>query len=166
MTTPHPVVEYAGFWRRLFAVFIDTTLYSILATPVFVALYGRDYVYWQNTSTEVFAIYSVIDFIFTIILPIGLTLVFWRYLSATPGKLLLDCKIVDAKTLQPIHWKQAALRYLAYLASILPLYLGFVIIGLDKRKQGLHDKLAKTVVLHNPHNYANMSLEELMEPFE
>jgi uncharacterized RDD family membrane protein YckC len=159
-------VEYAGFWRRLLAVLIDTTLYSILITPIFVALYGRDYFYWQKTSTELFAVYSAADFIFTIIIPIGLTIIFWRYFSATPGKLLLDCKIVNANTHKPLHWKQASLRYLAYIASAVPLYLGFAIIGLDKRKQGLHDKLAKTVVLHTPHNYANMSLQELMEPFE
>lgn len=166
MNNEQATTEYAGFWRRLFAVLIDTTLYSILVTPIFVALYGRDYFYWQNSNTDFFAIYSITDFIFTIIVPIALTIIFWRYFSATPGKLLLDCKIANADTLKPIHWKQACLRYLAYIASAIPLYLGFAIIGLDKRKQGLHDKLAKTVVIHTPHNYANMSLQELMEPFE
>lgn len=159
-------VEYAGFWRRLLAVVIDTALFSMLLAPVLVVLYGRDYFYWQATTTDFMPIYSVTEFFLTIITPVVLTIVFWNYFAATPGKLLLDCRIVDARTHAPIHWKQASLRYLSYLASILPFYLGFLWIGFDKHKQGFHDKLAKTVVLHTPHDYAEMSLQELMEPFE
>lgn len=40
-------------------------------------------------------------------------------------------------------------RYLAYYISILPLFLGLIWVGIDKRKQGWHDKLAGTVVLRN-----------------
>jgi len=159
-------IVYAGFWRRLFAVILDTALFSVLLAPIFVALYGRDYFYWQSTTTDFIPIYSVTEFFLTIIAPIILTITFWNYFAATPGKLLLDCRIVDANTQKPMHWKQASMRYLFYLASILPFYLGFIWIGFDKHKQGFHDKLAKTQVLHIPHNYAEVSLQELMEPFE
>ncbi|MBX3651771.1 MAG: RDD family protein [Burkholderiales bacterium] len=36
-----------------------------------------------------------------------------------------------------------------YIASALPLFLGFIWVGIDKRKQGWHDKLAGTVVIRN-----------------
>jgi uncharacterized RDD family membrane protein YckC len=39
-------------------------------------------------------------------------------------------------------------RYLGYFVSALPLGLGFFWVAWDKRKQGFHDKLAKTVVIH------------------
>jgi uncharacterized RDD family membrane protein YckC len=88
---------------------------------------------------------------------------FWVKLGATPGKLLLDCRVVDAHTLQPLSWKKALLRCVAYAASALPIYLGFVWIAVDKRKQGLHDKLAKTLVLYQADDYAREPLSKLME---
>lgn len=42
---------------------------------------------------------------------------------------------------------QAAARYLCYILSMLPLDLGFIWIGVDRRKQGWHDKIAQTVVV-------------------
>ena len=51
----------------------------------------------------------------------------------------------------------------AYAASALPIYLGFAWIAIDKRKQGLHDKLAKTLVLYQADDYANEPLSTLME---
>ena len=38
-------------------------------------------------------------------------------------------------------------RYFAYIVSFMPLYLGFIWIYFDKRKQGFHDKIAGTVVI-------------------
>ncbi len=38
-------------------------------------------------------------------------------------------------------------RYFGYYVSILPLMLGIIWVGIDKRKQGWHDKLAGTVVI-------------------
>jgi len=39
------------------------------------------------------------------------------------------------------------LRYLGYYLSMLPLFLGFIWVGIDRRKQGFHDKIAGTVVI-------------------
>lgn len=38
-------------------------------------------------------------------------------------------------------------RYFAYLIAFLPLCLGVIWVGIDKKKQGWHDKLAGTVVI-------------------
>ena len=86
-------------------------------------------------------------------------------MSTTPGKLLMGCHIVDAETLQPISRKQAIIRLAGYFVSALPLYLGFIWAARDKRKQGLHDKLAKTLVLYHSDNYANQSIENLKSEF-
>ena len=72
---------------------------------------------------------------------------FWFLLSTTPGKLVINAYIVDAKTLgKPRPW-QLVVRYLGYYLSILTLMLGFLWVAFDRRKQGLHDKLAGTVVI-------------------
>jgi len=160
----HPEqLQYAGFWRRLLAFLLDSFLFSAVVAPLLVLSYGRDYFYWSSEQTGIFAMYGLIDFLLTTLLPLLLIIGFWVKLGATPGKLLLDCRVVDANTLQPLSWKKALLRCLAYVASALPLYLGFVWIAVDKRKQGLHDKLAKTLVLHQADDYASESLRKLME---
>lgn len=156
-------IKYAGFWRRLLAYFIDYFLFSAVVAPLLVLIYGREYFYWSAEQTEFMATYGLSDFLLTILLPIILIISFWVKLGATPGKLLLDCKVVDANTLQPPGWKKALLRCVAYAVSALPFCLGFVWIAFDKRKQGLHDKLAKTLVLHQADDYAHESLSKLME---
>ena len=46
-----------------------------------------------------------------------------------------------------VYAGQAIVRYFCYLLSALLPMADFVWIGLDRRKQGLHDKLAATVVV-------------------
>lgn len=95
-----------------------------------------------------------------------LTLVLWLKFLGTPGKLLLDCQVVDASSFEAMSLKQAIVRYVAYLASILPLFLGFLWVARDKHKQGFHDKIANTVVLYKAgieaDDESNKSLEQLM----
>jgi len=79
------------------------------------------------------------------LLAIGVIL-FWKFKSATLGKMTIGAKIVDAKTLQPLSNGQLVGRYFAYFPSILILGLGILWVRWDLRKQGLHDKLAGTVV--------------------
>lgn len=162
MSNPEQI-HYAGFWRRLLAYLLDYFLFSAIVAPLLVVIYGRDYFYWSAEQTEFLATYGLSDFLLTMLLPIILIISFWVKLGATPGKLLLDCRVVDAATLQPPGWKKALLRCLAYAVSILPFGLGFVWIAVDKRKQGLHDKLAKTLVLRQADDYAREPLSKLME---
>jgi uncharacterized RDD family membrane protein YckC len=159
--TPQPDIAYAGFWRRLTAFILDSFLFGAGITPLLVILYGRNYFYWHEQNTDLFAFYGVADSLLTLVLPLVLIITFWVKLGATPGKLLMDCQVVDAATLQPPGWKQATLRCFAYAISAVLLYLGFLWIAFDKRKQGLHDKLAKTLVLHRGDDYANDSLAKL-----
>jgi uncharacterized RDD family membrane protein YckC len=74
---------------------------------------------------------------------------FWIYFAATPGKLLVHSYIVDAKTLKRAKTSQLVIRYLGYFVSMLTFGLGFIWIGIDSRKQSLHDKLASTVVVYD-----------------
>jgi uncharacterized RDD family membrane protein YckC len=76
-----------------------------------------------------------------------MVIIFWIVKSATPGKILLELSIVDAETGGKPSNGQLIGRYFAYYISVLPLMLGFIWVGFDKRKQGWHDKLAGTVVV-------------------
>lgn len=135
--------EYAGFWIRAGASLLDTILMMIIFFPVLTAIYGKGY--WSDESfTQGFW-----DIIFNYILPAIAVIVFWIYKSATPGKMALRLTIVDAETGGKPSTGQFIGRYLAYYLSMLPLFLGFIWVAFDKRKQGWHDKLAGTVVIRN-----------------
>ena len=58
-------------------------------------------------------------------------------------------RIVDAATGNKMTTGQAIGRYFAYTIAILPLCLGLIWVGIDKKKQGWHDKLAGTVVIRD-----------------
>ena len=135
--------EYAGFWVRVAASLIDTILILIIILPILLMIYGADY--WTNESFFM----GFWDVIFNIVLPAVAITLFWFYKSATPGKLMLKLKIVDAKTGDKISNAQIVGRYLGYYISAIPLLLGLFWVGIDKHKQGWHDKLAGTVVVKN-----------------
>lgn len=133
--------EYAGFWVRFGAMFIDSILLILITAPLMYMLYGTA----AFTSTEL--VKGPGDVLITYVFPIVATVLFWKYLAATPGKLLLNMKIVSAEDGSAPSTAQFVIRYLAYIPSTLILLLGFVWIAFDKRKQAWHDKLAKTVVV-------------------
>jgi hypothetical protein len=74
----------------------------------------------------------------------------WFRYSSTPGKMLFRLQIVDAKTGERMSDRQAVIRFLAYFFSILPLTLGLVWIMFDKKRRGIHDLIAGTVVVVKP----------------
>ena len=133
--------KYAGFWIRVWASIIDTILILIIIMPILFAIYGADL--WVRESF----VAGFWDFIFQYILPAIAVIILWIYKSATPGKMLTGLIIVDAKTGEKPSTSQFIVRYLGYYVSIIPLSLGIIWVGIDKRKQGWHDKLAGTVVI-------------------
>ncbi|MCK9623057.1 MAG: RDD family protein [Methylobacter sp.] len=135
--------EYAGFWIRTGATLIDTILILIITLPILTAIYGTDY--WAGESIFL----GFWDALLNYILPAIAVIVFWVYKSATPGKMATKLTIVDAKTGGKPSTGQFIGRYLGYYISMIPLFLGIIWVGIDKRKQGWHDKLAGTVVIRS-----------------
>lgn len=77
---------------------------------------------------------------------------FFRFGGATIGKYLMGLRVVRHDG-QPLTTARAALRTLAYLASMLPVYVGFLNILADDRRRGWHDLLVGTVVVHSWRDY-------------
>jgi len=134
-------VEYVGFWLRVWASIIDTVLVLIICLPLVHWIYGAEY--WASTRL----IQGPADFLITWVAPAIAVLLFWYYRQATPGKMAIRARIVDAKTGGKPRTGQLIGRYLAYYVSTIPLLLGFIWVGFDARKQGWHDKLAGTLVV-------------------
>jgi uncharacterized RDD family membrane protein YckC len=128
-----PDLEYVGFWRRLLAALIDLLILFVVTTPILLAIHRR----W------------FLDLAIEYILPAIAAVAFWRLYGATPGKMAVGAKIVDAKSGARPSTARLVLRYVAYLVSALPLFLGFIWIGISRRKQGFHDKIARTMVIYD-----------------
>ena len=72
--------------------------------------------------------------------------VFWRLQGQTPGKWLFGLRVV-ALGGGKIGLGRAVIRFVGYLFSALPFYLGFLwILGPERR--GFHDRLARTEVIY------------------
>jgi uncharacterized RDD family membrane protein YckC len=150
--------EYVGFWARVLASLVDTVLVGVIVWPLLTLIYGSGY--WTEyfapltgaLGGSLDAIAPVpsrgpADVIVSYVLPAVAIIAFWIARQATPGKMLIGAKIVDAETGAPLTRRQAIGRYLGYYVSLFGLGLGFLWVGWDRRKQGWHDKLAGTVVV-------------------
>ena len=144
---PQSEFRYVGFCKRFVAFLIDSAILLVVLVPLLFAIYGRQYFDLERLLSGASA--GTWDILIQIFVPAIAAIVFWRYRSATPGKMAISATIVDANTGGAPSIRQLTLRYIGYFVSILPLFLGFAWIGFDSRKQGFHDKIAGTLVVHN-----------------
>ncbi|OAI03504.1 hypothetical protein A1353_14400 [Methylomonas methanica] len=143
-------LELVGFWPRVGASIIDSILMAMIMLPILMAFYGEEY--WFSESF----VQGPVDLLVSYIFPAAAVIAFWVAKQATPGKIAISAKIVDAKTGNPPSTGQFIGRYFAYYLSTFPLGLGLLWVAFDSRKQGWHDKLAGTLVVR-PKNRAGNS---------
>ena len=142
MTGSVAVVEvYGGFWIRAWACVVDSLLLGLIALPILWGAYGGQY--FESTAF----VQGPLDFVLTWVFPAVAVLLFWIYKGATPGKMAVGLRIVDARTGRHPSTGQLIGRYFAYYVSLLPLGLGYFWVLWDPKKQGFHDKLAGTVIV-------------------
>ena len=134
-------LQYVGFWPRVGASLIDTGLVLILIVPLMLGAVGPSY--WTDTRM----IKGVAGFVIEWLLPALAVMAFWIALGATPGKMAISARIVDAATGRPASRGQLVTRYVGYFVSTFPLFIGLLWVAWDGKKQGWHDKLAGTVVV-------------------
>ena len=143
MDTPDTELEYVGFWLRTWAAVIDTALLLVIMLPLLHLFFGAGY--WESEAL----IQGPLDFLLTWVLPAAAVVAFWVYRQATPGKMAIGARIVDAQTGQPASTNQLVGRYAGYYLAMIPMLVGIFWVAFDPRKQGWHDKVAGTVVVRD-----------------
>lgn len=146
--------RYVGFWARFLAMFIDNIWVTIVLVLVLMAIFGQDFMAMMAMSLDaspeamgMAAQGAAGSFLAQLLLPAVLIVGFWVWKAATPGKMVISAKIVDAKTLGKPSTGQLIVRYIGYFISAFVFGLGFLWVAFDKRKQGWHDKIAGTLVI-------------------
>ncbi len=155
--------NYAGLGRRFLAFIVDWIflfIFIAVAATFFNLVQGLKYLYylvvqrapmWSltesgTTDAAMIPIIASVGVLFVII-P-------WLYFAgfecsrgqATPGKTLLRMAVTDWDG-NRISFARATLRHFVKIISALILFIGFIMIGLTKKRQGLHDIVSGCLVL-------------------
>lgn len=142
-------VIYAGFFSRLAAFLLDSVLVAAaLSVFKFVVWIIKLSVGDAIIFKPILFTYNVFDILFYL-LSVSYFVLMTYFCGATLGKFLMKIKVVDVEgqklTFMSVLIRETVGRYL----SALIMYVGYIIAGLDTRKQGLHDKIADTLVIYN-----------------
>jgi uncharacterized RDD family membrane protein YckC len=149
------VHKFAGFWRRLVAYLIDSTIITIVFFVLFMIammafLFGSISVNsskWLADLMDPTKASSLL--IFTWIFYAAIMIAYFTYFHGTtgrtPGKMLLSLQVLSADGTF-ISFGIAFLRSVGYFISSI-FYLGYIWAAFDKKKQGWHDKIAGTIVI-------------------
>ncbi len=131
--------RYAGFWHRFLAGVIDLI---ILYLVTFIAAFVLSAIS-SELALIIFTGASLFSFIISL-----LYYVLFQSSSkqATPGMMILKIKIYN-ESFQRVGFWRLTLRYFSTILSNIILGIGFFMIGWTKRKQGLHDMIARTIHL-------------------
>lgn len=137
-------LDYAGFWIRFGAKFIDGILISIPTYGAMYAAFGT--VMPQDPNIFTSSTYWAIN-----IFSYGLGLLYtwlltWKY-GATLGKMACGLKVVTADG-DPVGLWRALARVPAEYISAIVLGLGYVIAAFDSEKRALHDYICSTRVVY------------------
>ena len=162
-------LEYAGFWIRLGAGIVDLLfLYIVCSVILWLLCWIINYAFISLSPScgqgiclasylsgetafsfsHAFIPVPLIGFIVWLI-EVAYFTGFWVWRGQTPGKMLLGIKVIRTDS-SPINLPYALLRYLGYIVSMVTLFVGFIWIAFDSRKQGIHDKIADTYVVKLP----------------
>jgi len=151
-------LEFAGFWRRFAASLIDLFALAVICSVIILIFspyqwFGIDIF---GGTEDVFnepvwraLPYLVGGNLLSVLVNVGYFVGFWLWRGQTPGKMLLNIKVVRTDG-SKVTFGTALLRYLGYIVSISVVFIGFIWIAFDSRRQGFHDKIAETYVVRIP----------------
>jgi uncharacterized RDD family membrane protein YckC len=144
--------QYAGFWIRVVAYLIDA---AILGIPTFIifAVFGGGMAAMvrPNQDPSPAAAAAIVGTMGTMLLVVyGIYFCYFIFMEssakqATIGKMVLGLKVMDANG-QRISVARSAGRTFSKLLSGI-LCIGYIMVGVTEKKQGLHDMIASTLVV-------------------
>jgi uncharacterized RDD family membrane protein YckC len=134
----HP---YAGPVSRAVAFVVDVVVVAVVAvgSVLFVEMLGA------VLGSQVRTVARVVVSTTAVVLPALLVvycLAFWALAGRTPGMALLGVRVVSTAG-RPVSWLSSLIR--AVVLVVFP--IGWLWSLVDRRSQGIHDKLARTTVV-------------------
>ena len=141
-----PAIRYATPGHRLLAFLIDALLLLFLLNLLrFLPLLADPLLIFQPATP--LEPWGGAAWLALLLAAMFASVLFWTCCAATPGKLLVGVRIVSLRSGRAPGFHQGLLRFAGYGLSLLPAALGFLWAFRDRRGQGLHDKLSRTLVI-------------------
>jgi uncharacterized RDD family membrane protein YckC len=144
-------VHVVGFWRRLLAALIDLAIILPVAL-VLTLIAGKLTGVRPPAGLDIWLLLldnePALAMGFGLVLGVAAVyvLVFQITRSRTIGMRVLHQRIIDVYG-DPPSPGRCVVRTLGYLLGVVTLFLGFIWIGFDSEKRGLHDWIAGTYVI-------------------
>ena len=140
---------FAGFWFRTLAAIVDSLLSQIaavlLAFPLGFALGAS--MAGESSSSEIEVAAQAMGFVVGFLINwLWFTLAESSHWQASIGKKLVGLKVTDENG-ERISFGKANARYWSKILSALMFCVGFLMVAFTAKKQGLHDKIARTLVV-------------------
>ncbi|MBJ7330075.1 MAG: RDD family protein [Solirubrobacteraceae bacterium] len=139
-----PPLRYVGLVTRVVAMVIDAAILNIVAviTGVSVSLVLGIFNLPEQTTKVVAAIGGTVFALWVVVYFVG----FWCINAQTLGDRVMGFRVQqsDGRRLKP---RRAVVRFGGMVLCMIPLGAGFLPILFDDRRRGLHDRLARSVVL-------------------
>lgn len=164
LSNPLPSLRgfYAGFVTRSIAFAIDLILIAVTQITILFLVrllldfFGLDQLAraifepTETTNVSVFITIPrwVIAFIGSGFLFALYSISMWLLVDKTLGQALLGLRVLRTDG-RPLTLGPAIRRVLGYYISFLALFLGFLWVLVDDRRQGWHDKIADTIVVYD-----------------
>ena len=137
---------YVGLVTRAIAFAVDAALLNVVAilTAAVVTLTFSVVTIPDELRTFAVAAGGALYFLWVV----GYFVTFWATTGQTPGNRLFrfSVRAADGGRLLP---RRALLRFGGLTLAALPLFAGFLLILVDDRRRGLHDRIARTVVVED-----------------
>ncbi|HYG18110.1 MAG TPA: RDD family protein [Ohtaekwangia sp.] len=131
-------LNYAGFWIRVGAALIDTVILWVVNVILAFSFLGGFDVMASSIS------FNIVSLVMGLMYQCAFES---SSLQATPGKIAVGIKVGHSNG-ERISFGTALARYFLKFLSFIILCIGFMMVGWDPKKQGLHDKLANTYVYY------------------
>jgi uncharacterized RDD family membrane protein YckC len=143
-------VRYGGFWLRVVAAIIDAIILRVVVAPVGIIFGGLGLAGGMMTGVPHRGLLHLLGGGVTAILLIFGSWLYEAFMEsssyqATLGKMIFGMKVTDLNG-NRISFERATGRHFAKWLSAITLFIGYIMVGLTERKQGLHDLLAGTLV--------------------
>jgi uncharacterized RDD family membrane protein YckC len=140
--TPGP---YIGLVTRVLAFAIDALIIDAVAivTAAVVALTFSVLDLPSGLNAIVVAVGGLAFVLWTI----GYFVTFWSTTGQTPGNRAMRIRVLPASGPGPLLPRRSLLRFAALTLAAIPLFAGFLPILVDDRRRGVHDFIARTVVV-------------------
>jgi uncharacterized RDD family membrane protein YckC len=136
---------YAGLVTRTVALVVDA---AVLTVGFAVASGVVGLILSLFTAVEVTSPGAVVGVAggWTVVV-VGYFVLFWTLAGETPGMRLMRMRVVDERGAPP-GVGRSLLRVVGAVLAAIPLFAGYLLVLVDNRRRGLHDMIARTVVVY------------------